>query len=108
LVGDVYDSETSKQIWTCLIMRIYDHEKDLDRGRFENFKRETREFTVSFKLTNQSQPWATLIGPMINWIAEIGNQPWSLDIDILHVGEGRFDFSFDELDVATMFKLVFA
>ncbi|RYD63679.1 MAG: hypothetical protein EOP83_11585 [Verrucomicrobiaceae bacterium] len=107
LVGDVHDDSSQKLIWTCLLMRIYEHERDLDRGRFEGFQRSPCEHMISLSMGNGAAPWAALIGPMINWIAETTTEAWSLDVDIASVGEGVFHFSFAELDVAMMFKLVF-
>jgi hypothetical protein len=87
---------------------VYDHEKDMNRGRFARFRVEPFESFVH--VTNVAHRPKTLI----EWIAENVQGDWSMmphDPDIaetpLH-DTTTFVFSFEKAVDAVVFKLVFS
>lgn len=102
----VYDG--LRLIYTVGLMRIYQHETALDAGRFVGFTEDEQPHKVSIRHDHSKVPMWVQSETWINWIAEHHDGTWSLDLTMHHVGDGTFHFSFDDLPVATMFKLLFA
>jgi hypothetical protein len=91
-------------------MVVFDHERDLDNGRFEHFTHEGRENVVTLTLDESrcERPWNHQVRMWVNWIAEHVDSPWSLHVAMEHTRRGTFTFSFDDHVKAVFFKLVFA
>lgn len=109
LKHDVCNSRDSLRVdWTCTLMEVYDHERSMEGGRFRYFARDEREHCVEIRLDSKTQPWVESVSQRVNWIAEHADCRWSMTVDMLSVESGIFRYSFDDISIATMFKLVFA
>ncbi|RYF09384.1 MAG: hypothetical protein EOO77_23945 [Oxalobacteraceae bacterium] len=93
--------------WTCSIMEVYEHERCLDGGRFINFVRETQPNVVNLRLENHLAPWRRVIPERVNWIADHVQTPWSMTLTVHDVQSATYHFSFADVGIAMMFKLVF-
>jgi hypothetical protein len=62
---------------------------------------------VTLDFTNEQEPWWVAMGHKVNWIAEVTNEPWSLEANLQSVMHGSFSFGFSDVATAMMFKLVF-
>lgn len=107
LCFDVHHAATQQHIYTLTLLAIYDHEKELDRGRFESFSMTPQEHAVSLPMIRGEPVWVTS-ERWVNWIAEQATSPWCLEPKFMEVfGVETFRFSFEDVVTAVAFKLVF-
>lgn len=101
LIGELLKDQ--RVIAGASLMKVYEHERDLNRGRFQNFtQHETHEHHV------RVPGHMHITEPMVNWIAEQVDTPWGLTVvDQAETGV-LLDFSFTDIQSAVYFKLVFA
>lgn len=107
----LHDHETNGRIvYAAYHMPIYDHERNLDAGRFKHFTKEPRPHSTSILLDQGKEDffWFDRVSVLINWIAEHVESPWSLHVDMDHATKGTFIFSFDDPVKGVLFKLVFS
>lgn len=111
LLKDVITKQNNRIGWTLGLMYVYEHERDLNRGRFKDFTPEPQEWLGSVRIEGpivgdripQMRHEITL---MINWIAEHVDTPWSLDYR--ENGATRYlDFSFSDSHLGFAFKILF-
>lgn len=89
-------------VYSVSLMRVYEHEKSLDVGRFSRFTK----LPLDHRVQNLA-PKA--IEEMVNWVAEHLTCAWSIQI---HEADESLDFVgvdflFSDLMSAAKFKLVF-
>jgi hypothetical protein len=106
MLCEVYSNQ-NKLTWTCILAKLYEHEQNLDAGRFVNFSRTPQAHLVQLDFSNEKEPWWIAMATKINWIAEVTDEPWSLQPELQSVLHGSFTFGFADLGTAMMFKLVF-
>lgn len=94
-------------LYSILVMKVYEHERDLNQGRFLHFDHTPQQWTVAIHHENRVIPWWEKCEGMINWIAENADSPWSLGIEMEHIQKGTFTFSFQDPTIATFFKVMF-
>jgi hypothetical protein len=98
--------KTLRMHYNVTVMPVYEHERDLDRGRFLFYSHEDQEYVVQIRRDeNHPIPWKLHCEPWVNWIAEHHQNPWSLRIEMENVHAGTFVFSFSDPTIAFMFKL---
>ena len=108
LAVDVF-SDINRLLWTTILVQIFEHEERLDNGRFTHFEFSTQAHRVDIMLENENESWIDLVTPMINWIAEHVECQWNLEIDVRELNQPyMFRFSFADVPLAVMFKLLFA
>lgn len=94
-------------LFTVRLMAVYEHERDMDRGRFSLFCREPLPHVVEIEkkaiCDGTQQPW---FEAWINWLAEHCREPWSVSVEMIHVGQAQVKFSFGAAHDAVMFKMV--
>lgn len=105
---DVTKPQSYQVSYTVELMTVYEHERDLDRGRFAHFQYDDQEFVARITRKDSPEPFPIMFETWVNWIAEQTDQPWSVRLDMAHVHHAVFIFSFADLTVGTMFKLAFA
>lgn len=110
---DISVLETLRIGRTITLMHIYEHERDLNRGRFEHFDREAQRWPATIRLKDDSVLAERQVSRMVNWIAEQIDTPWSLDIEVdFDPGTDTYKdyarFSFEDSDLGVMFKIVFS
>lgn len=93
--------------YSVAVMKIYEHENQLNTGRFENFTHESQAWSVSIYHENKIEPWWKRAETLVEWVAENVDSPWSLDIKMEHVSAGHFIFTFADMSAATFFKMMF-
>jgi hypothetical protein len=111
LLKDVTVDDSRRIGWVLWLMEVYEHERDLNRGRFANFTPEPQEWLASVRvegpLVGDRLPQLRHeVTVMINWIAEHVETPWSLDYR--ENGAVRYlDFTFADSHLGFMFKILF-
>lgn len=93
-------------LYGVILNEVYEHENDLDKGRFENYRHEAQPNSTNLTL-DLPKPIPHHMEEWINWIAQHSPGTWSLSIEMKHVADGVATFSFDDITTAVMFKLVF-
>lgn len=119
LCKDIAIQETLRIGRVVSMMSLYDHERDLNRGRFAHFDRQPQAWPATVRLPQDDRfaRWDRFT-EMVNWIAEFADTPWSLDIvsdfevdEDLQPKDGTWTesarFSFEDSHLGFMFKMVF-
>ncbi len=105
---DVLKPNSIQVAYTVDLMPVYEHERELDRGRFEHYRIEQQEHVARITRKDSPEPFPVMFESWVNWLAEHNEQPWSVTLDMPHVHHAIFSFSFADLTVGTMFKLAHA
>lgn len=95
-------------LYAVFVLKLYEHERDLNAGRFACFRDTPMPWSVSIFHENHDTPWWVKCEPMVGWIAENTDSAWNLTVSMNNVFEGNFIFSFEDPCTATFFKLAFA
>lgn len=105
LVQDIPRGSSLRVGWTLTMMDIYEHERNVDRGRFEHYDRQPQDWVATIKVEPEKGPLTQWVPQLVNWIAENHDGPWHLIADMEDVNEGYLRFSFADPDLAVMFKM---
>lgn len=108
LVKEVTDCTSLRIGQTLGLMPVYEHERDLNKGRFEHFTTARQEWVAEIDVIDEhrAEPFRQNVTAMVNWIAEHADAPWSLDWR--ETGSHRYlDFSFADSTHGFAFKILF-
>jgi hypothetical protein len=93
-------------LYAIILNEVYDHETDLDDGRFKNYTRDEQPNRIDLNLNGPS-PIPINVERWLDWIAQHSSAPWNLSVQMNHISDGIAIFSFADTTTAVMFKLVF-
>lgn len=104
-------SEHGKILYVENLMKLYEHESELNRGRFVNFIKKEQEYKISMFLESSSREFSCKwTSSLVEWIAENNKEPWSIkrqiDDNIFTFPDIILDFSFANSTTAVAFALV--
>lgn len=97
-----------RTLFTVGLMHVYEHERNLNDGRFKRFNRLPQPHAVV--LTPDRFPVIGTpmdIGTMVTWIAEHCRGEWHMAIYMKDVNKGSISFRFADQTDAVLFRLVF-
>jgi hypothetical protein len=112
LIWEVYSQkDPARFLYGVILNEVYEHESDLDRGRFQNYTQSAQPNQINLDLDlgglSGIEPIHMQAEKWIDWIAQHSTALWSLSINMKDVSEGVAAFSFADSTTAVMFKLVF-
>jgi len=107
LLYDVFSG--SHWLYTIPVMELYEHEYELDNGRFLHYKKEPQKHEVIINFNNKrigGEEFRHATQQMVQWVAEQSDDDWNFFLIPESVGVVHLNFSFSSAMVAVIFKMV--
>jgi hypothetical protein len=107
-------------LYTIFLFEIYDHETNLNSGRFVNFNQTTNDYQANclVESTNRTvfaglefESLGHLVQRQVEWCAETTFRDpshWNLSLEAHHVSKTGINFFFDDVTTAVTFKLLWS
>lgn len=97
-----------RTLFTVGLMHVYEHERNLNIGRFERFNRMPQPHRVVIEPERFPFIGDPLdVGTMVTWIADHCRGEWNMKINMSSVSTGSITFAFSDQTDAVLFRLVF-